>query len=784
MQAQDCSQSLFVEVVDLHDGSQMAGARVELVEDQRSLVTSEKGMVVFLNLCKGPKTLLIEHEACSPVTQRIHIRKNNYVKVTLEHHTNELQEIIVAEKRVRKESLTTAEQVISSDQIQNAQATSLGQLLEQISGVTNIRTGFHIAKPVLHGMSGSRLGIVQDGTRVRDQEWGSDHAPSIDPNSADRIRVVKGGAALRYGGDTAAGVIVMDRIPPPIQDSLYGHFSVDTQSNGQGISTVGKINMSKNSGHYAGVQFHLKRRGDLSAPRHLLTNTGTAKQATNLYWGLQKINRQLEVRYRYLDETIGILRSAHIGNVPDLVRALSSDIPSIVDPFSYRINPPKQSNRHHQAHVLYHFYDQNNNRWQWDYDFQKNTRIEYDIRRSSDDTRPAIDMDLSTHTLLGHFRRTVDDFQWETGIAGTFQRNFSHPYTEVKRLIPDYYQYSCGAYANVVYRPTNTWVWEGGLRFDYQNLDVKKYYRLDRWARLGYDTRYPDLVIRDLGTRLLVHSITHYNMLSLIAGVRYQAAPNWQFGLNYTLSDRPPNIGELYSDGLHHSLGVIQYGDLELTNERVHKIHLNSGGGNTKAEWEVEAYFGYALDYIIEEPQDLEQITRGAFPVWQYRSVDAHLWGFDADLTWQLYPDLRYSASAAYVVGENLTDQLYLIDIPPLNFQQQLQWELGIKKNFTFLLNHQFVAEQTRAPSLITPYTIIVDNEFVSGTIDLGAPEEAYHLFGFSLGWQTKFLGMKTLCTLQGQNIFDTTYRNYLNRMRYFTSEMGRNLQLQVRIEF
>ena len=784
MYAQECNRELFVEVIDLHDGQPLQGARIELLESKRSLVTSDSGMVVFLEVCKGPQTLLIEHPDCMPVTQRVRIQKNNYVKIKLEHHINELQEIIVAEQKVRKGSPTAAERVLKTVEINSYQSASLGDVLEGVSGISNIRTGHHIAKPVLDGMSGSRLGIVQDGTRIRDQEWGSDHAPSIDAASTDRIRIVKGGAALRYGGDTAAGVILMERLPVPLMDSLYGNFSTDFQSNGRGLSSVGKLQIAKSKGSYGGFQFHIKRRGDLEAPGHELSNTGTEKRAFNLHWGFQNINRQFEIRYRYLDENLGILRAAHIGNVSDLVRALRSPTPLYTAPFSYDINAPKQSNRHHQAHLRYHFYDAQENRWQWDYDFQQNTRREYDVRRNSEDKRPSIDMDLTTHSLLGHFRRKAADLQWECGVAGSFQRNFSNPTTGVKRLIPDYYQTTLGGYANATYRPSSQWVWEAGIRYDYHFLDVKKYFKNRRWQALGYDNRFADLVIRDSGTQVLIQNLLHFHMLSFTTGAQVDLSSNWRLGINYALSDRPPNPGELFSDGLHHSLAIIQYGDMELTNERMHKLHLNLQQRSSNFDWEVEAYGGYSGSYILEEPQGLETTTRGAFPAWQYRAVTARLWGLDADATWQFHPQIQWSSQAATVVGENRSDNTPLIDIPPFNFKQKLQWTTKNSRTLSLALQHEFVDKQTRAPELITPYNIIQNGEIVYGSIDLGAPEEAYHLFGFSLTWNTQLWGLQSSWILQGQNVFNRTHRNYLNRMRYFSAEMGQNYQLQIRFEF
>lgn len=781
---QSCELTLNVAVEDLHDGTPLSGARVELIEEKRVLVTDSLGMVVFLNLCKGPKTLLVEHEECTPQTQNFRIRKDQYVKVTLEHHINELQEIIVQEQAIRKGTEIVTEEIIEPFALFKYQSANLGDLLEGVSGVSSIRTGMHIAKPVLHGMSGSRLGIVQDGTRIRDQEWGSDHAPSIDSNSADRIRVVKGGAALRYGGDTAAGVIVMDRTPVPILDSLYGHVALDAQSNGQGGSAVGKLQLTKSTGVYAGIQWHYKDLGDLHAPDYNLSNTGTNKRTLSLHWGLQKINRKLEVRYRYLDETLGILRAAHLGNVNDLVRALNSDQPLVIRPFTRTIDPPKQSNYHQQAHLSYQFYSPQDYRWQWDYDFQLNRRREYDIRRDSEDKRPAIDMELTTHTFQGNFRNATNEIPLEVGVSGTFQRNFSDPTLGVRRLIPDYTQLQLGTYASFQYVSLNDFVWEGGLRYDFSHLDAKKYYKRNRWERLGYDQRFEDLVIRNIGSQVLVHIRPEFHMFSFTLGMKRALSEQLEFRVHYALTDRPPNAGELFSDGLHHSLAVIQYGDMELTNERVHKLHVNLSRQHSNFSWEIEAYAGRSANYIIEEPTELETISRGPFPTWQFRAVAAQLWGIDLDAQWTPSDRFQWTGQAAYVYGQNTTEDIPLVDMPPLQLQQNLRWFPLQNQKLSFGLNHDFVAKQFRAPKLIVPYNLIENGEIVSGTIDLGAPENVYHLWGIEASWETQLFGQKTQFILQGRNLMDTDYRNYLNRMRYFAAEMGRNLQLQIRMDF
>ena len=72
--------------------------------------------------------------------------------------------------------------------------------MEQLSGVSSFKMGNNIVKPVLW-INWSRVGIINNGIRLQDNEWGADHAPSIDLSNIDAIQLIKGVGTLRYAGD-------------------------------------------------------------------------------------------------------------------------------------------------------------------------------------------------------------------------------------------------------------------------------------------------------------------------------------------------------------------------------------------------------------------------------------------------------------------------------------------------------------------------------------------------------------------------------------------------------
>ena len=83
-------------------------------------------------------------------------------------------------------------------------------------------------------MHSSRVILINNDVRLEDQEWGIEHAPSVDINSIDKISVIKGASALQYAGDAVGGVIIMETSREKLIDDLYGGVTTNLQSNGRG----------------------------------------------------------------------------------------------------------------------------------------------------------------------------------------------------------------------------------------------------------------------------------------------------------------------------------------------------------------------------------------------------------------------------------------------------------------------------------------------------------------------------------------------------------------------
>ena len=82
-------------------------------------------------------------------------------------------------------------------------------------------------------------------------------------------------------------------------------------------------------------------------------------------------------------------------------------------------------------------------------------------------------------------------------------------------------------------------------------------------------------------------------------------------------------------------------------------------------------------------------------------------------------------------------------------------------------------------------HTFLEDGVYIDRLIDLSTPPEDYTLFDAQVKFKWPLNERKYLqLHLLGSNLLDTTYRNYLNRLRFYADEMGRNVQLNLKYQF
>ncbi|WP_422351400.1 TonB-dependent receptor [Flagellimonas sp.] len=781
--SQNCTHTITGKVTDYHSKSPLENATLLIVGTAHSVETDADGNFLMSAVCAGNYELEVSHPECNTILMNIAIQEDTKIDIKLEHHLEELDEVDVVGEAINDKTNTASEEKLKLPTLELYSSGTLGDALRELGGVSSLNTGANIVKPTIHGLNGSRVLILNDGVRMQDMEWGDEHAPNIDINTAGAVSVIKGASALQYGGDAIGGTIVLEQAKIPVKDTIFGKTLISGNTNGRGGAITSELTKAFGSGWFAKVQGSYKRLGDLEAPDYVLSNTGIQEFGTSLRFGKRLFTWGWDIRYAYFSSEIAVLRASHIGNVDDLIRSINNGQPEVIRDFTYDLQNPKQEVKHHLAKL--HFYKrfEGLGKWNFQYDFQSNRRFEFDVRRGELDGRASIDLELTTHTLSTDFKwDSKEDYQMHVGLLGRYQENFPNPATGVRRLIPDYEKFDLGAFALGEIQISDQFLLEGGIRYDFTRIDAQKFYQTSRWNERGYNSEFQDLIVEDLGTSLLVNPVFDYHNISATVGGKYQWDTGETLKLNYALAQRAPNPSELFSDGLHHSAARIELGDLRVDNETSHKFTASFEQDFDSWGYSVEPFANWVQNFLLLEPSGVEFTIRGAFPVWEYRQTDARLLGLDfsayAHWTNSWKTDHRFSL----VKGQEMDNNTALINIPAANLGNQITYSIPQWKNFSVSLESQYVFRQNETPDNIVVFSPEQQQEVL---LEINTAPDAYHLLGLRSQMEFPWGGNKKITTsLVVNNLLNTNYRDYLNRQRFFADDLGRNILIQLKLNY
>lgn len=780
---QNCAYTLSGYVIDLHDNSVLADATLIIAGSELSVQTDIHGQYRIEGLCEAIYTLQVSHPDCETQAIRVSVNGDTQRTINMEHHLNELGDVEIVAHGHKSESKTGTEVVVSHDILEANSAGSLGDALRELSGVTSLNTGNAVAKPVIQGLHSSRVILITDGTRLQDQEWGAEHAPNIDVNGVGEVTVIKGAAGLQYGGDAVGGTIVIEPELVPVKDTLYGRTIITGATNGRGGSATTSLVKSYNNGWYASVNGTYKRFGDFEAPDYILSNTALSEANYAFRLGINRYRYGVEGSYSVFNKNSGILRSSHLGGAEDLVIAINSDAPFVVEDFTYDINAPRQEVKHQIARINGFYRFDNLGKLNIQYDYQRNDRLEFDIRRDSDDLRPSIDLELQTSTALVDFEYTADNtVTAQVGILGRFQDHFPDPSTGVRRLIPDYTAQDFGVYA-LGSKDFGKLTLEAGARYDFNRIMAEKFYTTSLWEERGYDVEFAQFEVEEFENQIFTRPNFDYHNFSATAGASYEIDDKHTVTGNYSLASRAPNVSELFSDGLHQSAARIELGDLRFNQELSSKVSVNVTRDSDHWSFTIAPFANFINDFILIEPTGLRQTIRGNFQVWEYRQTQARLLGFDIDNRVRLTDKVEITNQFSFVKGQDLTLDLPLINIPSASTRNAITYRIPELNNLRLRLESNFVFRQNEFPD--NNFEVFLPQTERFELVDVSTPPDAYHLLNFRGDFDLVLTEKSNLnIGLMVTNLFDTSYREYLNRQRFFADDLGRNILVQLKVNY
>ena len=128
--------------------------------------------------------------------------------------------------------------------------SSIGETLTNIPGVSNSSYGPSVGRPVIRGMDGDHIQILQNGLGNLDvSNLSADHGVSIDPLIIEQIELIRGPSSLLYGNGISGGVInaIDHRIPKEAFTGIAGRAESRYESVNRAKSNAAVVDLGTSS---------------------------------------------------------------------------------------------------------------------------------------------------------------------------------------------------------------------------------------------------------------------------------------------------------------------------------------------------------------------------------------------------------------------------------------------------------------------------------------------------------------------------------------------------------
>ncbi len=187
------------------------------------------------------------------------------------HKHEMLEEVLVTANPLGRDSndLSQSATVLEGQALSRQLASSLGETLARMPGLSNASFGENVGRPVIRGLQGARVGVLNNSLAVSDASSVSqDHAVSVEPFLTDQIEVLRGPATLLFGSGAIGGVVnmVTPSIPQAIPEEGYsGRATVQANTAADEEFAAGRLDLGQGAFALHLDGFH-RRTNDYDIP--------------------------------------------------------------------------------------------------------------------------------------------------------------------------------------------------------------------------------------------------------------------------------------------------------------------------------------------------------------------------------------------------------------------------------------------------------------------------------------------------------------------------------------
>ena len=617
-------------VRDAETEQPLAGALVAVVGTRTMIITHGNGSFHLTGIEAGEYALRVERLGYLTRTIEVTVEdESEFVIFEMNSSPIALQGMVVTASLSAHgtEAALGPVNVLAGDELQRRLNGTLAATLASEPGLAATSIGPATARPVIRGLSGDRVLVLEDGARVGDvSSTGPDHATALEASSARRIEVVRGPAALLYGSNALGGVInvIRDEIPDAVPHHPTGSASFQAQtvnrSMGASATTVARVT----DGLALRAEVTGRTSGDLMTPVGALQNTSSDSWVGGVGAGYVTNWGHFGASFRSYSNDYGI-PGGFVGGHEEGV-----DIQSDRMSTKGRILIDKPAGPFESIKV------------DGTYTWYRLKEIEPpDILGTLFIRETASGDVLARHDRWGPFA---------TGELGT------------RVSWEDF------AFGGSLATPNSRRTTLAGYLFEEVHLDPVRIETGIRYDRVLVDPLRddPESDIGEIRDRT-------FGAMSASLGILYMTDLGLTMGTSVSRAFRTPDINELYSEGPHLAAYVFEVGNPSLGAEVGTGLDVFVRFGGDRLRADLTGFYTDISGYIYAE--ETGRTSHVQLPIYQFGAKDALFKGFEASLALDLGGGLAVYGVASHVEAVLTDTKEPLPLIPPLHGRLAAEYE-------------------------------------------------------------------------------------------------------------
>lgn len=654
-----------------------------------------------------------------------------------------IEHVVVTSHPLSAEGLALSSEVLEGEELARKLESSIGETVGRQPGVHAASFGQAASRPVIHGLSGPRVRLMEDRIDSLDASVTSaDHAVGIEPFVADRIEVLKGPSALLYGSGAIGGVVDVHtgRIPHET-GPLSGRLEARAGDNGERRTAAGRLD-----GGSGPLAWHLDGFTRDADPYEI---PGYAESARMRALRAESGDAEHEARETAEGRLPGSDLEARGGAAGFSVIGERGFAGLAISRLTADYGLPGGHDHGHDDHAG---------------------------EPAHGHELPRVDLEQTRLDLEAALADPLPGFESANLRIGV--NDYRHRELEGREVATTFDNEAMEARLELTHRPVADWEGAIGLQFTDRDFSAE-----------GEEAFIAPVDTRSLG--LFWVGERPFDAFDLEAGLRLErvevdsaSAPRetfrvgaaslglilpfgeaWSLGLLADYAERAPIAEELYSFGPHLTTRSFEVGDPSLDPERVASVALNLRYAGERWFLDATTYYNRFEDFIYQTPTGTE---RDGLPVFAYRQDDARFVGVDAQVSatvaeWsagKLELSARFDTVAG-TVDVNGNDDLPRI--PPTRYAIGLRGEWRMLRGS---VEHMRVRAQHD----------VADHELPTGGYD---DLRAFLGADLALG-----RGLRATLFLQGRNLTNDDQRQHTSFVKDLAPLPGRTVEAGLRLHF